>query len=286
MKRSVLLAVGLMVGVLRLCGNEAQGRCPAEPGDPVAGLEARATVARAGTGYEVRFILKNVSDRPIVIYDWVGAMPLRVDWVGPDGKKRAVGAYDWLRAVRLAPPNRDNYKLFYITLAPGESRLLSHGDGTNGAIRLPGIAAGKNRVRITYANRTTGKEFGLKGTWVGRVSAEVTFVARELPALEMGERAYRAHVGDRLDFVFSFPRAVPGAAVDSLEVMIDGKVMANPELRRSSASRGDPPGGNASLTFVYRPVVAGTYKVRIIPIDERGEKGRPRDYTVTVHGPR
>jgi hypothetical protein len=252
----------------------------------VAGLEARATVAQVGTGYEARFILKNVSDRPIVVYDWVGAMPLRVDWVGPDGKKRAAGAYDWLSAVRLAPPNRDNYKQFFITLAPGESRLLSHGDGTNGAIRLPGIVPGNNTVRITYANRTTGKEFGVKGTWVGQVSSEVTFVAKEQPALEVWEGANTAHVGGRLDFIFSFPRAGPGAAIDSLEVMIDGKVVARPELRRSSASRDDPPGGNASLTFVYRPVQAGTYRVRIIPINERGEKGRPRDYTVTVHGPR
>jgi hypothetical protein len=51
---------------------------------------------------EVHFRLKNISDRAITICDYVGNQPLKVRWIGPDGKALRSDHYVWLRYVDLA----------------------------------------------------------------------------------------------------------------------------------------------------------------------------------------
>ena len=74
---------------------------------PVGGLVASAEVVEQkppkGAPYlEVRFQLKNVTDRAITICDYVGNQPLKVRWIGPDGKTLRSDHYGWLRYVDLA----------------------------------------------------------------------------------------------------------------------------------------------------------------------------------------
>src|SRR5262249_55160144 len=161
-----------------------------------------------------------------------------VEWVGPDGKKRPANVYKWLDAVRLMTPNKDNYKDYFLPLAPGEERVISPGGTGDGFIHLNGAQPGKNRVRVSYKNRNTGKELGWRAVWVGTVtSAEVTFEggkeqvlvrpsgkkpAATVEVVKEGKCA--AAVGDTVLFSFSFnPTASPSGWIRTLEVSINGK---------------------------------------------------------------
>jgi archaellum component FlaG (FlaF/FlaG flagellin family) len=149
-------------------------------GKAVGGLEARAEVRQQGKEYTIVFTLKNVSDKPLVVYDWVGDQPLKVQWIGPDGKQRDSHAYKWLEAVRLASPTKDTIKNHTVTLAPGEVLVLGpHGRNDKQGIRLTNPEAGEHRVSVTYVNAEDGKKFGLNDVWVGKVTAaEVVFTVK------------------------------------------------------------------------------------------------------------
>src|SRR5262245_34722393 len=106
-----LIVVAVLMPLLLLGGRQGWGEEPS--GKPVRGLVARLEVLEQGKTGVLRFHLKNVSDKPVTVFDWPGDRSLKVDWTGPDGKKREVGLYQWLDSVRLAPPDKDNYKRFF-----------------------------------------------------------------------------------------------------------------------------------------------------------------------------
>jgi hypothetical protein len=140
-------------------------------GKPVDGLAARVEVVKEGGVPVVRFALKNVSDKPVTVCDYVGQRPLSVKWVGPDGKEIESRHYDWLAAARLRPVAATNF----VTITPGGVLPLGPG-GPNGEFRLDNAPKGESKITISYTNRENGEAFGLKGVWTGTVnSAEVTF---------------------------------------------------------------------------------------------------------------
>src|SRR5262249_19578441 len=124
--------------------------------------------------FEVRFTLKNVTDKPIVICDYVGNRPLGVDWTGPDGKKRESPHYDWLKAVRLRPLSKENF----VTIPPGG--VVAVGLEIKGpGIAFPMAGSGKHKLTVRYTNKEDGKAFGLKDVWTGTVAApEVTVTVK------------------------------------------------------------------------------------------------------------
>jgi hypothetical protein len=138
-------------------------------GKPVDGLAARAEVVKEGGVPVVRFALKNVSDKPVTVCDYVGQRPLSVKWVGPDGKEIESDHYEWLKAARLRPVAATNF----VTIPPGG--VLPFGPGIRGGeIRLDAAPKGESKLTVSYTNRENGEAFGLKGVWTGIVtSAEV-----------------------------------------------------------------------------------------------------------------
>jgi len=159
-------------------------------GKPVGGLVARAELVtmKAAAGvvqgakrpqfYEVRFSLKNVSKKPIVISEYVGNRPLVVEWTGPGDKQdpnRSLSQhYAYLAAVRLAPESERNF----VTIPPGGVRFLGprgpyYGIGFSTAQRRNTnfVEPGRHKIVVRYVNRATGKVFGLKNVWTGEIVA-------------------------------------------------------------------------------------------------------------------
>ena len=82
--------------------------------------------AKGSTAFEVQFSLKNVSDKPITVCGYVGNRPLKVQWIGPDGKMLRSKHYDWLAFVDLAGLSKENF----VAIPPG---------GVRNATRLPRV---------------------------------------------------------------------------------------------------------------------------------------------------
>jgi hypothetical protein len=157
-------------------------------GKAVAGLVARAELiehkAVGGArlpSYEIRFSLKNVSDKPITVFDFVGARPLTVDWTGPDGAKLESQHYDWLKAVRLRAPDASNFT----TIPAGGVHFIGP-RGRDGGIYFGGselaggntLSPGKHRIIVSYRSDEDGKRHGVKDAWTGTVIAnEVVITA-------------------------------------------------------------------------------------------------------------
>jgi hypothetical protein len=141
-------------------------------GKEVNGLVARAEVIKEGGGSSIRFSLRNVSTKPIVICDYVGNRPLEVKWIGPDGKEIESQHYDWLKAARLRPVGPENF----ITIPAGGTHFISpHLGGADNAFRLDSIPAGENKIAISYTNKTNGEAFKIANVWTGTVTAnEIT----------------------------------------------------------------------------------------------------------------
>jgi len=152
-------------------------------GKPVKGIVALARLvekpAKGSTSFEVRLSLKNVSTKPITVCAWVGYQPLKVRWLGPDGKMRKSKHYDWLAFVDLAGLSKDNG---FVTIPPGGVRFITPEILFHPPTEKPvpgfGNAAqvGKHRVTVTFTNNEDGKQFGLQNVWTGTVIAkEITF---------------------------------------------------------------------------------------------------------------
>jgi RNA polymerase sigma factor (sigma-70 family) len=152
-------------------------------GKPVKGIVALARLvekpAKGSTSFEVRLSLKNVSTKPITVCAWVGYQPLKVRWLGPDGKMRKSKHYDWLAFVDLAALSKDNG---FVTIPPGGVRFITPEILFHPPTEKPvpgfGNAAqvGKHRVTVTFTNNEDGKQFGLQNVWTGTVIAkEITF---------------------------------------------------------------------------------------------------------------
>jgi hypothetical protein len=163
---------------------KARAKLPA--GKAVAGLVARAEVIEhkaAGTAprsWEVRFSLKNVSDKPITVFDFVGARPLVVDWTGPDGEKRESQHYEWLKAARLRAPDKNNFT----TIPAGGVHFIGPGGREQGlsfsTAEVPNgnlVTPGKHKIVVSYHSEDDGKRFGIKDGWTGTVTANEVQIA-------------------------------------------------------------------------------------------------------------
>ena len=148
-------------------------RAELKGGKEVNGLVARAEVLKQGGTPTVRFSLRNVSDKPITVCDYVGNQPLQVKWVGPDGKELASPHYEWLIAATIPAIGREHF----VTIPPGGTRYVGpRVGGIEDGIHFDTAPKGEHKVTVSYTNKATGAEFKLKDVWTGTVTAnEVTF---------------------------------------------------------------------------------------------------------------
>ena len=159
-------------------------------GKDINGLIASAEVVEQEPAnelpyFEVHFSLKNVTDRPITICDYVGNRPLKVEWMGPDGKTLRSDHYGWLRAAFIASPSEKNF----VTIPAGGVRRVGPQGDTSGIVFQPTpekplrfgnvTAPGKHRVTVGYANMEDGKKLNQQDEWTGTVVAhEVVFTVK------------------------------------------------------------------------------------------------------------
>ena len=188
MRKIITLAI-LAASPLLVDGSFQDKDKKADPkgGKAVNGLVASAEVVEQKPAndppyLEVRFRLKNISDKPITICDYVGNHPVKVEWIGPDGKTLRSDHYGWLRAARIASLSEKN---FVMIPAGGVRRIGPQGD-TSGIVFQPTpekplrfgnvTTPGKHRVTVSYANMEDGKKFNQQNVWTATVTAnEVSF---------------------------------------------------------------------------------------------------------------
>ena len=126
--------------------------------------------------------LKNVSDKPLLLFDYVGARPLTALWFGPEGKELPSKHYAWLKRADLAPANDGNF----ITLPPGGVHFIGPQSRESGLFFAPlsvqpgageNLAKpGQHRVVLGYAQQNSATDLGRPGVWKGKVLAnELTF---------------------------------------------------------------------------------------------------------------
>ena len=153
-----------------------EARAKVEGGKPVNGLVARAELLESSGNFQVRFSLKNVTEKPITVCNYVGNRPLPVEWIGPDGKLRMSKHYEWLKAARIAAlAERD-----FVIIQPGGVRFMGEikfHPPTDKATNLDNVAqVGQHKVKVSFVNKENGKQFGLENVWTGTVTAnELTF---------------------------------------------------------------------------------------------------------------
>jgi hypothetical protein len=159
-------------------------------GKPVKGLQARAelfenAVAGGPTFYEVRLSVKNVSDKPLQLFNFAGAHPLVVDWTGPAGEKLTSKHYDWLKRADLAAANDSNI----ITLPPGGVQFIGPQSRDSGvyfqspsdrpAVNENEADVGTHKIVLSYANTDPEPVPGTMDVWQGTVTAsEITITAK------------------------------------------------------------------------------------------------------------
>lgn len=156
-------------------------------GKAVNGLVARAEIGQqmpaadfpnyAATNNEVRFSLKNVSEKPITICNFPGHQPLKVDWAGPKGQLKS-GHYQGVAKAKLVL-TKDSF----VTIPPGGVRFIGPRAGEAGIwFQAPLAPAGQHRITISFsfANPEEGKQLQIGNVWTGTVTAnEVRFETRE-----------------------------------------------------------------------------------------------------------
>jgi hypothetical protein len=196
MKRSsvaLLACVAVfLVSAIPVAGGVPDKEKKVEPewGKPVNGLIASAeAVEQMAVNeppfFEVRFTLKNVSDKPLTICDYVGNQPLKVQWIGPDGKTLKSDHYGWLRYADIAGLTEKNF----VTIPAGGVRRIGPEGEKSGIIfqQTPEkplgfgnvTRPGKHRVTISYVNMEDGKPFNLQNVWTGTVTAnEIAFTVK------------------------------------------------------------------------------------------------------------
>jgi hypothetical protein len=177
---------------------------PQKGGKPVNGLVAVAELEEQADGWvEIKLSLKNVSDKAITTgyYSfpcWLDpkVRHVRVEWTGPDGKKRESKHDDF-------PPanNQPVRKSDFVTIEPGKTlairpvvrfhpaSLKPEGDEPKDKWRVANAAeAGGHRVMVSFSNTYTKYARGggggrppsdfveVEGAWTGVVTAnELTF---------------------------------------------------------------------------------------------------------------
>lgn len=153
-----------------------EARAKAEGGKVVNGLVARAELVETPGNFQVRFSLKNVTEKSITVCDYVGNQPLQVKWIGPDGMMLKSKHYNWLRAARIAALAERNF----VVIQPGGVRFMGEINFRSPAEKVTNFdnvaQAGKHQVTVGFANNEQGKQFGLENVWTGTVTAnELTF---------------------------------------------------------------------------------------------------------------
>jgi hypothetical protein len=149
-------------------------------GKAVNGLVARTELMESPAHFQIRFSLKNVSDKTITICDYIGNRPLAVEWTGPEGKTLKSKHYDWLASADIVALGNSNF----VAIPPGGIRFMEHKivfqPPTDKPGRLINLAqAGKHKVSVSYNNKEDGKKFGLENVWTGTVTAnEVSFTVK------------------------------------------------------------------------------------------------------------
>jgi hypothetical protein len=159
-------------------------------GKPVKGLQARAelfenAVAGGPTFYEVRLSVKNVSDKPLQLFDYAGAQPLVVDWTGSAGEKMTSKHYDWLKRADLAAADDTNI----VTLPPGGVRFIGPQSRDAGvyfqspsdrrAVNENEAVVGTHKITLSYSNANPEPLLGIKNLWQGTVAAnEITLTVK------------------------------------------------------------------------------------------------------------
>ncbi len=152
-----------------------EARAKIQGGKSVNGVVARAELLESPGRFQVRFSLKNVSDKPITVCDYVGNRPLQVNWIGSDGKLLMSKHYEWLKAARIAALGGKDF----VVIQPGGVRFMGEIKfhlPTDKATNLDNVAqVGQHKVTVSFVNKENGKQFGLENVWTGTVSAnEVT----------------------------------------------------------------------------------------------------------------
>jgi len=153
-------------------------------GEPVNGLAAR-TLVHAPPWQNQRLIyvaVKNVSDKPLRISDYIADRVLAVTLVLPDGTERPIDLYEFLKTARMRAPGKRDYPV----LAPGEVRYVGFWAGVNAGELTQ---KGAYRVKASYSNANNRAQLGVtdvsKSSWTGRVDApEVAF--EYVPAQQPG----------------------------------------------------------------------------------------------------
>lgn len=130
--------------------------------------------AKGSVVYEIRFSLKNVSDKPVTICDYAGNRPLAIAWTGPDGTTPKSNHYAWVAKGFLPELMKNNF----LTLPPGGVRFIGPRGQYSGvwfqgqpSPQVNQAHAGQHRVAARYANKDDGAKFGLKDVWTGTVTA-------------------------------------------------------------------------------------------------------------------
>ncbi len=150
-------------------------------GKAVAGLVARAELfehkrekEHTSYAFEIRFSLKNGSEKPITICTFPGHYPLEVEWTGPDTKKLD---YKRGKAEKIVM-TKDSF----VTIPPGGVRFLGGATfySRQGAAPHDNIAqVGLHQVAVSFVGKQAGKEFGIENVWLGTVTGnEITFMMK------------------------------------------------------------------------------------------------------------
>lgn len=162
---------------------EARSKVPG--GKPTNGVVARAEILETPGSFQVRFSLKNVSNKPITFCDHVGNRPLQVNWIGPDGQALKSKHYDWLKAADIAGLAESNF----VTIPPGGIRFVGSRESyaacnflrpSDKATNFDNVAqTGQHKVTVSYHSKEDGKTFGLEDVWTGTVTApEASFTVK------------------------------------------------------------------------------------------------------------
>lgn len=159
-------------------------------GKPVNGLQARAelieqAVAGGPTFYEVRLSVKNVSDKPIILFDYTGAQPFKVEWTGPAGKQHESKHYEWLKRSDIAAANESNVikllpdTIHFIGPQSRDSGVYFQSQSDRPAVNENVAEPGEHKIVLSYTNQEDKPVAGVTGVWVGTVPAnEITFTVK------------------------------------------------------------------------------------------------------------
>lgn len=155
-----------------------KARAKLPEGKAVNGLVARAEVAeqRAAKGppsYEVRFSLKNVSEKPIAICNFPGHLPFKADWTGPEGTKLKSDHYQWLATAKIGL-TKDSF----VTIPPGGVRFVGpHGRFSGIWFQAKTAPVGQHQVTISFGNSEDGQRFQVGNVWTGTITANTVSFA-------------------------------------------------------------------------------------------------------------